>query len=463
MAYDNGSAWTPAHARTLDDFLRTLAAKGVRYFILRNYHGLPDSNPSKDVDVIVDPKRYRDAKDALLGACRRGGFTRAFVTRFERAHCWYGFDPVNRLSIHIDIISGYSNKGFEYLSFDELYAGTEDHNGYRVMTDPYNCLMLLLYKAVGVHELKPRYRVELAEQYPAHTAEIDGLLERYFGEGEGRKLSRLLAEGDYDGIVNTAAELSHASKVKAFARRPLGTIGGVTYFLAEKADRMVFRPGRYRRIIAVEGPDGTGKSTFIDGLAGRISEVFLVDPSAVVVRHFRPSILPNLGAVGEKAGVMKQDTDFENPHRNAPAGRLSSFLRMGYYWLDYCLGGFVVARRDAQFGSFGIFDRYIYDFLVDPHRSRIELPEGVRRVFARATYRPQVTFVLSASPETVYARKRELEPDEIARQNSEFVKLRHVASGYTEVDAERTPDEMAEFAVWALVEAFTKPIGGLHD
>ena len=60
-------------------------------------------------------------------------------------------------------------------------------------------------------------------------------------------------------------------------------------------------------------------------------------------------MLPNLGAVGEKAGVMKQDTNFEDPHRNKAANPLSSFVRMGYYWLDYLIGGAICIRKDVQF------------------------------------------------------------------------------------------------------------------
>lgn len=89
----------------------------------------------------------------------------------------------------------------------------------------------------------------------------------------------------------------------------------------------------------------------------QIAETFVCDIEKMHVYHFRPSVLPNLGAVGEKAGVMKQDTNFENPHRNKAANPLSSFVRMGYYWLDYLIGGAICIRKDVQFDKITIFDR----------------------------------------------------------------------------------------------------------
>lgn len=122
---------------------------------------------------------------------------------------------------------------------------------------------------------------------------------------------------------------------------------------------------------------------FIDALTVMLAETFVCDIEKMHVYHFRPSVLPNLGAVGEKHSVMKQDTNFENPHRNKATNPLSSFVRMGYYWLDYLIGGAICIRKDVQFDKITIFDRYIYDFIIDPLRSRINLPRCMRTAFSK--------------------------------------------------------------------------------
>lgn len=176
------------------------------------------------------------------------------------------------------------------------------------------------------------------------------------------------------------------------------------------------------------------------------------------VYHFRPSVLPNLGAVGEKAGIMKQDTDFENPHRNKPANPISSFVRMVYYWLDYIVGGSVCVRKDVQFDKFTIFDRYIYDFIIDPLRSRINLPRFFRVAFAKLVQQPQIVFILNAPAEVIYSRKQELTLDEIKRQLVEFEKLKSLGSNFVIVNANQTPDKMVNDAKKVILDAFCQKI-----
>ncbi len=159
------------------------------------------------------------------------------------------------------------------------------------------------------------------------------------------------------------------------------------------------------------------------------------------VYHFRPSVLPNLGAVGEKAGVMKQDTNFENPHRNKAANPLSSFVRMGYYWLDYLIGGAICIRKDVQFDKITIFDRYIYDFIIDPLRSRINLPRCMRTAFSKMVQQPRIVFVLDAPADVIYSRKKELTLDEIQRQLEEFDKLSNLGDNFYKINANQTPEK----------------------
>ena len=212
---------------------------------------------------------------------------------------------------------------------------------------------------------------------------------------------------------------------------------------------------KYKKFIAVEAPDGTGKTTFIDELCVRLAEMFVCDIEKMHVYHFRPTILPNLGAVGEKAGVMKQDTDFTNPHRNKPANKISSFIRMAYYWMDYIIGGIICIRKDVQFDKFSIFDRYIYDFIVDPYRSRINLPLPIRKLFVKTVHQPQIVFVLMADAEVVYNRKQELTLYEITRQLKEFKKLKDVSSNCFMLNANLTPDEIVDEAMKVIMDKYT--------
>ena len=150
--------------------------------------------------------------------------------------------------------------------------------------------------------------------------------------------------------------------------------------------------------------------------------------------------------------IAKQDTDFTNPHRGRPAGFFSSLLRMTYYWLDYLLGVPVMVRRHAKFDRFLIFDRYIYDFVVDPLRSSIKLPRWLRMLFVKLTPEPNLVLILLTDADTIYRRKAELTVDEIKRQLGEYQRLAKDKSRFVVLDASQNPEAITRDAVKIILE-----------
>ena len=279
-----------------------------------------------------------------------------------------------------------------------------------------------------------------------------------FGKNLSDVISHALLKNDYDEILTHADNINRIAKKRAFFKHPLKSTYGILYFLSEKAWRMIVCPSSVQKTIAVEAPDGAGKTTFIDKLTLEIAHYFVSDISKSQIYHFRPELFPNLGAAGEKVGIMKQDKNFTTPHRAKPVSTLSSFLRMAYYWLDYVVGVPLILRKNAQFDKITIFDRYIYDFLVDPRRTRISLPFWLRRLFTRLVKQPKIVFVLDTDAETIFNRKQELTKDEINRQLSEFRKLASLGSKVHFLDASKTPDEISNDAIKIVIETFTNKL-----
>lgn len=447
--------WGKRHTEILDKYLRELETNHVRYFILRNYEGLPELNESKDVDLIIEPGSYKKAADILLNIFKAFQIPKYYVVKYEKVRCWLGIDFDSEFSIHIDLIEGYFNKGFEIFKFEQFYENTEKYKDYTVLNKPFDAAMLLLYKVIASKQLKERYIEKIRSTYRDAKKEVGDILIYAMGEKRGTEVISYLDHDDYESIVKMASIISRTTKKKAFFRRPLHTAFNVITFWCEKLYRIGWCPKKYRKMIAVEAPDGTGKTTFIDGLTVTLAELFNTDIEKMHVYHFRPTILPNLGAVGEKAGVMEQDKDFTNPHRNKPANPVSSFIRMVYYWLDYVIGGFVCIRKDVQFDKFTIFDRYIYDFIVDPVRSRIGLPRWIRVLFSKMVYKPKFVFVLMADADVIYERKQELTLEEIERQLSEFDKLANSGKRFVKLNANQVPEYIIRDAAEKIINEFT--------
>lgn len=446
--------WVSLHIQFVSLFFEYLKRENVKYFILRNYEELPERNTGKDIDVVIEPGCYATVKSVILKVMKELDIHYYQITQFDRMSCWYIMDNKKQFGIHIDIIENEVYKGFEFYSFDYLHKQTTQYKGLTVLNKSMDTVMLLVQNLVAYKKLKPQYRDSIKQNYTVAKVDIDVEILAFWGKEVGGKLINYLEKSDFDAVEKFAPVLEKTAEKRIFFKSPLKTTGRIIRFLAGKFYRVIWCPKKYWRFFAVEAPDGTGKTTFIDNLIYDLRKYYVSDEGRFCVHHFRPMILPNLGAVGEKAGVMKQDKDFTNPHRAKPSGALMSFVRMVYYWIDYVIGVPLLLRKEVRYEKYTIFDRYIYDFIADPKRARINLPDWVRVTFARMVIKPQIIFVLQADADVIYKRKQELTKEEISRQLIEFDKLKTFGNTVCIIDANKTPEEIVNQAVGIIMEKF---------
>lgn len=455
--------WDERHGKILSCFLEQLSNNGIRWFILRGYEGLPNANPSKDVDIMVEVGQEKKACKLLKEAFSKFGLKYFYSVTYGHAHCYLGMELATQFSIHIDLIEGYISKGYEVFTFDELYQHVIPYNGMNVLDDLMNGIMLLVYKIFGYHhaKLKHAYQADIFKAQQEYPEEFHDILLKIAGDGLGIKLNDLIAQKDFNAVVALEPEFTKALKRYTFKIRPWSTIRYSAEFLWQKVSRIIFNYKKYAKTFAVMAPDGTGKTTFLEALLKELNFYYVNDENdnRFHVYHFRPSILPNLGAVGEKTGVMKQDTDFTNPHRSKPANPFSSLIRISYYTLDYIIGWQKCVRNDVHYDRYSVFDRYSYDFIVDPMRTKLNLPESVRKFFVKLTPQPKIVFCLDASPDVIYKRKQELSLEEITRQISEYRKLANTdTERFKVINAEQTPEEMAREAAAIVIGRYTEKL-----
>lgn len=450
--------WEELHSQIFSHLVDKLNQQNLKYFILRNFEGLPEINTSKDIDIIIEPGSYDQAAQILYIVFEEFNISFYRVVQYERVRCWFGIDIEKNFSIHIDLIEGYLSKGFELFTFDMLYKNTIAYKNFKVLTSSFDAIMLLYYKVIGTKELKKQYQLKISTIYKIESKQINHILKSTLNDNCSTMIISALEINDFEIIIENAQLISNVSKKKVLIRKPIKTVINSIKFFIEKFYRIIMCPRKYQNFIAVEGADGTGKSTFIAGLSEAIAYYNVSDITKNHIYHHRPTLLPNLGALGESAKIMVEDKDFTNPHRRKPASIISSFIRMTYYWLDYFIGVPIMLRKDVQFDRFTIYDRYIYDFIIDPHRSRINLPYFVRKIFSNLVIQPRIVFVLLTDAETIYKRKQELTIDEINRQLIEFEKLAKTHKRFRIIDASKTPEEIVDDAIKVIIEEFTTKI-----
>ena len=448
--------WDKKHGTILMDLIKELDKNQVRYFILRNYEGLPETNQSKDVDIIVEPSKVKVANTILTSIYKQHGLSHLYMIRFTDVYCWHGMDIEQHLSIHIDIIGGYRVKGCEVFTFDELYEHTSEYKGFKVVDPLYEGVMVFVYKQFGYKtpKLKEEYKQVISKTNQLYP-EIASILQRILGDKLAQVELEFIVQGDYDKLLSKHKKLTQQLRHYALKKAPLSCLIHTMKFYALKLCRLVLCRHRYVKSFSVMAPDGAGKTTFLNSLVEEMAFYFTKDTNCGHIYHFRPTILPNLGEIGEKVGIMEQDTNYSVPHRAKPVGIMSSFTRITYYWIDYILGWFIVTTKDILRDRFTIFDRYAYDLIVDPGRTRLNLPIWIRKKFVKFMPEPRLSFYIKVDPEEIYRRKQELQLDEIKRQVSDYEKLVSTNKRILPIDGNRPVQEMVNDAIKMILDQLT--------
>lgn len=168
-------------------------------------------------------------------------------------------------------------------------------------------------------------------------------------------------------------------------------------------------------IIVVEGTDGSGKSFIINTITPTLEKQL---SSSILYFHLRPHWLPDIAYLfGNKERSRKKTFVVSDPHSKKPSGVFGSLLRWMYYLLDYTIGYvFNIWIPSMRKSRVIVFDRYYYDYYIDPKRSRISLPKSILKFGDLFVPSPELILCLGGDPVIIYNRKPETTLEEVKRQ-----------------------------------------------
>lgn len=449
--------WGEAQARVARRLFEELTSRQFQWAVIGDARGLPDANPAKDIDVIIESRRFREAIELLFTIAKSEGFGFVDSRRFEAMLCseFYALRDDCVESVKIDLMTGFVWRGAAILDASDLAEQSSDAGEVRVPSATLNGFLLWIKPLLTGAGVKAKYRKQIMDAVESDPRGFRHILTAKCGEPMAVRTWGLLRQGNLEATVPLARRFRAASWLAAARRQPAATArAAVDHLRCIVALRTRRRP---ISMLAVVGPDGVGKSTFIELLRKDLARVFVKDEASIKVSHFRPRLLPNIKELLRKGST--DATEFNHPHRAAPAGTLGSLVRIAYYWLDYVIGYWLLVRWRSPSENVYVFDRYFYDFLVDPQRSRISLPLWVRCAFLAITPEPSLVFFLDCPAEIIYRRKQELPLAEIERQIGVY---RQIAASHPDrfvvLDAARPPAECCAIAVRSAVQRLFKPL-----
>lgn len=404
----------------LIDLFTALKGGDVKYAVARNSDALPESLGGSDLDLIAlnDDEAAKAYAIACAVAIRHGGrcinyykvevIVASFGGRNEDG-TWWG--------CHIDIIPGVKYYGIPYMDASVVL-------GERVLVKD------LFYKCGPIADVATflkeiiRNRVTRKDYYSAARRAVsvcgDGVCKSLV-EMSGRKGWRLVEEllreeRDANFIRRRSFRFTRQIWLHHIVSGRWGALIRVKYLNFYRRLRRIFvKPGF---AIAFLGTDGSGKSTLIENVKEPIERML---HSKVHYEHLRPNLLPSLARL---AGKPVKEGPTTNPHGGKVAGWIPSLMRFAYYYIDYVIGYWlkiypILVKRPSMV----FFDRYYYEYMIDPRRCAVKLPRGWARFWSWFIPKPDLILCLGGDPGKIYARKPETSLYEVRRQVGELKKF----------------------------------------
>ncbi|WP_348261028.1 hypothetical protein P8935_14590 [Telmatobacter sp. DSM 110680] len=388
--------------------LAALARECKSYCVLSGYDRLPESFDT-DIDFMVNADDFARMPN-IIEHVAHDTRTKLFHTvehELSARSYTLGFQSGDKLVIvQPDSTADYRHFGLLWLRAPEVLAARRIHPHGFWIPAPAHEFAYYLIKKLNKRSLSADQGLKLHRLYLQDSSGCNAMIARFWKEPNRSKLSSMAATNNWmsmDAGLNTfRAELRRNSGDSLLRR-----IVSSPAHLLHQFERVVKPTGG---CIAIMGPDGAGKSAVIDALRHQFDSAY----NKIRLFHLRPK------ALWTGKATTQAVTD---PHGKPPRGAIISVLKaislIVDYWLGYALKIGPAVRRSQLI----IFDRYIYDLLVDSKRIRYGGPAWLLEIAVRMVPRPDLIILLDAPADVLWSRKQEVAFDEVTRQRDRYRKV----------------------------------------
>lgn len=382
-----------------------LKIRKVTYCVLRNYEQLPISLDGSDLDILIDHQsvsKFYAILDEVLE--QTNGKIIVKYGQLAPQICIAGMSGKHLYGLQIDVFESIlPYRTVPMFPVDFLLKRAKRHHDIAVADDDDANILAFLKETLNNGVCKEKYFEDAKKSWSQNTPIYKEALLPLYDAQFIEMLSEIFAYS-YDRR-RIAALSRHGRKL-------------LTRGVATKAANFRSRLSRFYRFfappgftIAVLGTDGAGKTTIIDAISEPLNEAV---HNALYYEHMRPNLIPG---IAQLLGKKRHKGPVTDPHAAKPSGMVGSLLRLFYYSFDYIVGYWIkIYPVTVRKSCIWIFDRYYYDYLIDPRRARINLPGWIIRSVGVLIPKPDLILCLGTDPAVIHERKPELSLKEVARQ-----------------------------------------------
>lgn len=375
----------------------------IPYAILGNTSSYPEQIPS-DVDIIVQQNDLGKVKELLW---ELESENTKIWQMFQHEICAFYY-VVALISDHEvvyiqpDICSDYFRKGRKLLSADYLLQETRIARYVDGRSKKFN--VLLPAKEFVYYLLKKIDKKAISEKQFQHLIDIyneDEIgclqeIESFWNSSNLQVIKKAIDNNDFDLLSRNIEYLQQG------IRTPKQKQWSYTLQNVGLKIKRIFNPTGY--IIAVMGPDGSGKTTALQQFTKDIAPAF----RKIKTYHLFPK---------EATANAVINTD---PHGLPPRTPFLSFLKLIYFVFIYNWGFIRNIYKKKIRSTLVIFDRYYDDILIDPLRYRNGTSAFMVHLLGKLIPQPDYWIVLDAPTEVIQSRKSEVSFEETERQRKAY-------------------------------------------
>jgi len=406
-------------------FVALLDAQGIAYAVT-GPAGLRPQDLDDDVDIVVLADAVPQMGRLVSRFCEeQNGLLVNVLEHAPGARCfvcaWSDGDTLAclRLDISGDCIRG----GRRLMRADEILDGrVRDAAGTAWVPAPAREFASLLVKKVDQQVLNHRTAAHLSVQWHSDAAGAAAQAAHFWAGPDLELVARAAATGDWHRVRARLPGLRRAlrSRMPRQVRHRTADLARVWRRLSDPTGL----------VVALLGPDGSGKTTLMERCVPRLAPIF----RRAYCHHFKPNVL---GVT--LPGPAGSGRTLPGPR---PGWSLIPLAKLVYYLFDYWVGyGWKVWPRVVR-SALVVFDRYFDDLGIDPVRLRRRGPMALAKRLSRLVPQPELCILLDAPTAITQARKRDVPPEETARQRAAFLTLVRGRGAARVVDGSQPVDEV---------------------
>ncbi|MEP2238391.1 MAG: hypothetical protein ABJI22_08530 [Maribacter sp.] len=401
-------------------FLSFLEEQNISYRITNGYEEIEKKSiDHSDYDILFTKNEFNNIDSIILKFALANNLK--IVQMYHQgqyAKNFFLFDPKTLLLLNLDLYGQLSRHNISILDEREVFNKKLRYKGLAIL-EPEQEFIQYLIKKIDKGVISLEAFEKLRNLFTDEEKKCVAYLKLFFKDSY-QQLSQILKSSDYDNFQK---------KNKEFKSDFLNNKKTAKESFFSKGTRVIGRIISPTGItIAFLGPDGSGKSTIIDGLIKKHLPFRRDD-----YFHLKPILKNN----------QSNEVVVADPHAKKPYSPLKSYGKLGYFIYQYNIGWLKNILLLKRKSSLIIFDRYFDDLLVDSKRYRYGGNNSIANLMKYFIPRPSLYFVLTADGNIIHGRKQEVSKDELTRQLKGYSNLED-GKRYVGIDVSKSPNEIID-------------------